>query len=62
MVTALFGYNAGVELGQVAIVCAVAPLVLLLQRRPRLHHAVVRGLAAAIFLAGMYWFVQRLVG
>jgi hypothetical protein len=62
MVEALFGYNAGVELGQVAIVCVVAPLVLMLQRRPRLHHAVVRVLAAAICAAGMYWFVQRLVG
>ncbi len=62
LVTALFGYNAGVELGQVAIVCVVAPLILLLQRRPALHHAVVRVLSAAICVAGMYWFVQRLVG
>ncbi len=62
MVTALFGYNAGVELGQLAIVLAVAPPILLLQRRPRAHRAVVRALAAAIFVAGMYWFVERLVG
>ena len=62
LVAALLGYNLGVELGQVAIVLAIAPLVLLLQRRPRAHHAVTRALAAAIFAAGMYWFVERLAG
>lgn len=62
LVAALLGYNLGVELGQVAIVLAIAPLVLLLQRRPRAHHAVTRALAAAIFAAGMYWFVERLIG
>ncbi len=62
MVTALFGYNAGVELGQLAIVLAIAPLILVLQRRPRVHRAVVRALAAAICVAGMYWFIERLAG
>jgi hypothetical protein len=57
---ALFGFNAGVELGQLAIVAAIAPLVLLLQRRPRLHALVMRALAAAILAAGLYWFVARL--
>jgi hypothetical protein len=59
LVSALFGYNLGVELGQVTIVLVAAPLLLYLQRHRRLH-PVVRGLAAAIFLAGMYWFFQRL--
>lgn len=59
---ALFGYNFGVELGQIAIVLAVTPLVLLLQRRPSSHRLVVRALAAAIFVAGMYWFVERALG
>ncbi|HWU90567.1 MAG TPA: HupE/UreJ family protein, partial [Kofleriaceae bacterium] len=62
LVQALFGYNAGVELGQLAIVLAIAPGVLLLQRRPRLQRIAVRGLAAVIFIAGGYWFVERLVG
>ena len=62
MVKALFGYNAGVELGQLAIVLAIAPGVLLLQRRPRLQHVVVRGLAVVIFFAGLSWFVERAVG
>jgi hypothetical protein len=59
LVSALFGYNLGVELGQVAIVLAAAPLILTLQRHRRFH-PIVRGLAAAIFAAGVYWFFQRL--
>ena len=52
--------NAGVELGQLAIVLLIAPPILLLQRWPRAHHVVVRVLAAAICAAGLYWFVERL--
>lgn len=61
MVTALLGYNVGVELGQIAIVLLIAPPILLLQRWPRAHGIVLRGLAAAIFVAGMFWFVERLI-
>jgi hypothetical protein len=59
LVQALFGYNLGVELGQVTIVLIAAPLLLHLHRHPR-YHGIVRGLAAVICLAGTYWFVQRL--
>ena len=59
LVPALLGYNLGVELGQVAIVLAAAPLILTLQRHGRLQ-PVVRGLAALICAAGVYWFFQRL--
>jgi hypothetical protein len=59
LVSALFGYNLGVELGQVTIVLLAAPLILYLQRHRRFH-PIVRGLAAAIFAAGIYWFFQRL--
>jgi hypothetical protein len=58
-VTALFGYNAGVELGQVVIVMVAAPLLLTLQHHRR-YHVVVRAIAAAIFAAGIVWFFQRL--
>lgn len=57
---ALFGYNLGVELGQIVIVLAIAPGVLLAYRHPVLRRYVVRGAAAAIFVAGMYWFFVRL--
>jgi hypothetical protein len=59
LVPALLGYNLGVELGQVAIVLAAAPLILTLQRHRRLQ-PIVRGLAAVICTAGVYWFFQRL--
>jgi hypothetical protein len=59
LVTALFGYNAGVELGQIAIVLIAAPILLPLRHHPRCR-PVLRGLAAAIFAAGIYWFIQRL--
>jgi hypothetical protein len=59
LVSALFGYNLGVELGQVTIVLVAAPLILHLQHHRR-YHPIVRGLAAAICVAGVYWFFQRL--
>ena len=58
-VKALFGYNLGVELGQLAIVVAVAPLVLLARTNPQGKLAT-RALAALIVVAGLYWFIQRL--
>jgi hypothetical protein len=61
MITALSGYNLGVELGQVAIVMIIAPLMLMLQRSRRVHHLTVRVLASTIFVAGLYWFGQRLL-
>jgi hypothetical protein len=60
MVKALFGYNVGVEIGQVIIVVLIAPLVLLAHRDVRLGRSIVRGLAGCIFVAGMYWFFTRL--
>ncbi len=56
---ALAGYNLGVELGQVAIVLVIAPVLLLLQRNQRFGRPMTRIAAAAIFIAGLYWFVER---
>lgn len=68
-VTALFGYNLGVELGQVVIVLVIAPLVMLAYRRqgtePEASRRTPLGIqiiAGLIFLAGMYWFIQRVTG
>ena len=62
MAAALFGYNLGVELGQVVIALMIAPLVLYAHREGRVRFYVVRGVAAAIFAAGMYWFLVRVLG
>ncbi len=60
MITALFGFNIGVELGQVACVLVVAPLVMLLHRH-RAGPLIVKAIAAVIFALGIYWFVERLI-
>jgi hypothetical protein len=57
---ALFGYNLGVELGQVGIVLVIAPLVLLAHKSDFARTYVLRAIAALIFLAGLYWFFTRL--
>jgi hypothetical protein len=62
MVRALFGYNFGVEIGQLVIIAVIAPLVILGYRHPRFQPVVVRALAAAIFVAALYWFFLRLFG
>ena len=56
---ALVGYNTGVELGQVAIVLVLAPLILWLRRQPRVGEIAIRGAAGVIFVAGSYWFIVR---
>ena len=61
LVTALFGYNLGVELGQLAIVLLVAPPILLAHRHPRVRSIVIRGLAAMIAACGLFWFIERVV-
>jgi hypothetical protein len=61
-VVALFGYNFGVELGQVAIVLVSAPLILWLRKQGPKGLLVVRIIAACIAVLGFYWFVTRLMG
>jgi hypothetical protein len=58
---ALFGFNLGVELGQLAVVVLVWPGLLWLERRAT--HTWYRGVAevgsAAVCGLGVYWFVSR---
>ncbi len=57
--SALFGYNLGIELGQIVIVVAIAPIVIFAHRRGKT--TAIRAAAAAILLCGLYWFVTRLM-
>ncbi len=71
LVTALFGFNLGVELGQLVLVSAGLLLVTWLFRRHRpvaqdderqrglVPRAVRTVLSALVALAGFYWFVER---
>ncbi len=58
----LAAFNIGVELGQLAIVLAAAPLLLALDRYapPRAQRWVLTGAAAIVVIAGAVWLVQRL--
>ncbi len=56
LVPALCGFNAGVELGQLAVLAVVWPLV---RRAPC---PVLRAASAAAVAAGSYWFVSRAIG
>ena len=55
----LFGFNAGVEIGQIAIVSAMYPLLQLVARTPY-RVAVTRAASSAITAVGLIWFYQRL--
>ena len=61
---ALFGFNAGVEIGQLGVVIVVWPLLRALARwqRERLYRPVIEAGSAAIFALGLFWFVTRTFG
>jgi len=58
---ALFGFNLGVEAGQLAVVVLVWPALRALERRgpERWHRAVAEVGSAAVFSLGLYWFLVR---
>jgi hypothetical protein len=58
MVRALVGFNVGVELGQLAFVAVVMPLVVWLAKPGRLV-LLPQALSVAVAGMGMFWFVQR---
>jgi hypothetical protein len=61
LATALFGFNVGVELGQLAVVALLWPLLRGLAR-VGWHTRVAEIGSAAICGLGLYWFVTRTFG
>ena len=61
MAKALFGFNLGVEIGQLILMVLIVPLVVLAHRNKRIEPYVIKGTAALICLAGLYWFVERVL-
>ncbi len=60
LVTSLFAFNVGVELGQACIVLAAMPLLALLRARsPRLAPRALAMASWGVVLAGGWWFVER---
>ena len=58
----LLAFNLGVELGQLAVVGIVLPLLLLLRRRPAVARFEVPAISTIVVTLGCYWLVQRLSG
>ena len=56
------GFNVGVELGQVAIVAVVFPLLFLLRRSNLYQPVVLRGVSAVLIAVAGWWFLQRALG
>jgi hypothetical protein len=59
LVASLIFFNVGVEIGQVVIISLLLPLLWLLARTPA-HAASVKLASLVIFVAGTFWFVERL--
>ena len=60
LLPALFGFNTGVEIGQLAVVVMIWPvLALLAERAAHVHRALLEGGSIAIFALGVFWVVVR---
>ena len=55
----LFGFNLGVELGQVAVVAVVFPLLFLIRRLAAYPRILLPGGALLLIAISLYWFVER---
>ncbi|HUI28019.1 MAG TPA: HupE/UreJ family protein [Candidatus Kryptonia bacterium] len=63
LVAALFGFNAGVEVGQLAVVACVWPLLRYVTTRGESwRFAVLNYGSAAVLTLGVFWFVSRAFG
>ncbi|HPG27928.1 MAG TPA: HupE/UreJ family protein [Myxococcota bacterium] len=60
LVPALLGFNLGVEIGQIAVVVALWPALVLLRRREGLRFSLAGDLVAAGLCGlGTYWLIER---
>jgi hypothetical protein len=58
LLVSLFGFNLGVEIGQLCIVAVFLPLAFLL-RRTWLYRRLLTGGSVAIALVALVWFIER---
>jgi hydrogenase/urease accessory protein HupE len=59
VVPPLLAFNAGVELGQLAVAACIVPLIKLARAQPRLAPKLQPALSLVIAMAGAIWFFQR---
>ena len=61
LATSLWGFNIGVELGQLVIVLCCAPLIGIIVKKYPIQGRILRiSGSIAIGLAGLFWFIQRI--
>lgn len=58
MTLTLFGFNLGVEIGQLVIICLIFP-VLYLIRKLKLYPAFLVGGSVILIFIALYWFIER---
>ena len=56
------GFNIGVELGQIAIVAAVFPILYVLRKEKFYQPVVMKGVSAVLIAIAGWWFVERAFG
>ncbi len=59
--TALVFFNVGVEAGQLAVMALVLPAIYFLRKKEGFVPRGVQGVSGAVALAGLFWFVERIV-
>ena len=59
MVWTLFGFNVGVEIGQLAIVLLFFPIIYLLSSRVLYLRYAMPAAASMLILISSYWFIER---
>lgn len=59
LVHSLLGFNVGVEVGQVAIVCVLFPALFIARNWSTYSRYLIKGGAIALIMVSMYWFIER---
>jgi hypothetical protein len=59
---ALLTFNLGVEVGQIAVLALILPLILAAKKRAWFDDKGVKVVSALIVFAGLFWFVTRVLG
>jgi hypothetical protein len=59
MALSLLGFNLGVELAQILIICLAFPVLALL-RKTALYRYILLGGSVLLIIIAMYWFIERL--
>ncbi len=60
LVTTLVGFNVGVEIGQIAIIGVVFPVLFSLRKAKWYPNGIQRGLSVLLILLGTAWMIERL--